>query len=121
LNQEDCKEDEFEIELKVKKSAIRSVEGGIARINSKYLKDCEEELRMVVVATEKKNKVLKLVDDRLAPDGTIVLREGDMDDLKLEEGDMVRITPYKKLGAEIKGSWKKLKSRFKKDKEKGDE
>lgn len=110
-------DEEHMLTLKVKKSAISSVESGVARMHSSHL-DCfeaEEEHEMVVIRNDKKTIVVKLVSDRLAPMDMIILREGDMEDLKIKEGDEVSIEPYHKLTDEIKGKWDKFVSRFKKD------
>ncbi|MFW3145660.1 MAG: hypothetical protein ACMUIE_02475 [Thermoplasmatota archaeon] len=111
----ECNE-EHVITLKVKKSAISSVDSGVARMHTSHL-DCfeDEDLEMVVIRHEKKSVVVKLVSDRLAPMETITLRPGDMESLKIKEGEEVTIEPYHKMTDDIKGKWDKFVKRFKKD------
>jgi hypothetical protein len=102
------------LRLPVRKSRISSVEGGIARIHSSHMDIFEEEEEhRVVLKHEKKDIVVILVSDRLAPKDTITLRGGDMEDLEIEEGDLVEIEPYHKLTDELKETWDKFISRFK--------
>jgi len=113
------------ISLPVKKSRIASVDGGIARLHSSHMDMFEEdESNMVVVRYGKKDKVVRLVSDRFAPRNVIILRPGDMEDLDVNEGEMVDIEPYHKLKDELKETWHKFASRFKKkdedEEEKGD-
>ncbi len=106
---------EFNIELSVKVSSIHSVETGIARIHSSYLEDMGDDIKMVVITFGEKDIVARLVSDRLAPKGVVILRSGDMESLKVKEGEMVTLTPYKKLTEGLKARWMKFKTRFKKD------
>ncbi len=106
---------EFNIELSVKVSSIHSVETGIARIHSSYLEDMGDDIKMVVITFGEKDIVARLVSDRLAPRGVVILRSGDMESLKVKEGEMVTLTPYKKLTEGLKARWMKFKTRFKKD------
>ncbi|MCK5774073.1 MAG: hypothetical protein KAH57_09835 [Thermoplasmata archaeon] len=108
---------EFNIELNVKVSSIHSVETGIARINSSYLEDMGDDIKMVVITFGEKDIVAKLVADRLAPEGVVILRSGDVDSLKVKAGEAVTLTPYKKLTEGLKARWMKFKARFKKDKD----
>lgn len=102
------------LRLPVRKSRISSVEGGIARIHSSHMDIFEDdEEHRVVLKHEKKDIVVVLVSDRLAPKDTITLRGGDMEDLEIEEGDLVEIEPYHKLTDELKETWDKFISRFK--------
>ncbi len=106
------------LRLPVRKSRISSVEGGIARIHSSHMDIFEDdEEHRVVLKHEKKDIVVVLVSDRLAPKDTITLRGGDMEDLKIEEGDLVEIEPYHKLTDELKETWDKFISRFKRNDE----
>jgi 4-hydroxy-3-methylbut-2-enyl diphosphate reductase IspH len=70
---------------------------------------------MIVVKAEEHKKVLKLVSDRFAEKGKIVLREDDMESLDLEAGDEVDIIPYTTMRSEIKEKWESFKERFKKE------
>ena len=106
---------EVHIELEVKVSSIHSVETGIARVNSSYLQDLGDDIKMVVITFDEKEIVAKLVADRLAPEGVVILRSGDIEGLNVKEGDTVTLTPYKKLTEGLKASWMKFKARFKKD------
>ncbi len=114
MSEEEIDENEFSIELKVKVSPIHSVESGIARINSSYLEDLEEEMKMVTITNGDKEIVVKLVDDKLAREGIVILRSGDVEKLEVNAEDPVTIAPYKKLTDELKESWTKFRARFKK-------
>jgi len=108
------KDEDVIISLPVKKSRISSVDGGIARLHSSHMEMFEEdESHMVVVRYGKKDKVVHLVSDRFAEKNVIILRPGDMEDLEVDEGDMVDIEPYHKLKDELKETWQKFASRFK--------
>jgi hypothetical protein len=122
LGNENDDDDDVILKLPVRKSMISSVEGGIARLHSSHMDvfEDENEEHMVVLRHEKKNIVVRIVSDRLAPKDTITLRSGDMDDLDVKEGDMIEIEPYHKLTDELKETWNKFISRFKrKDEEEG--
>ncbi|MBN1390188.1 MAG: hypothetical protein JXA22_06060 [Candidatus Thermoplasmatota archaeon] len=110
---ETCNEDADHVVLKVHKSAISSIGSGVARINQSYL-DCFEDhkIEMVELRAGKKHKVVKLVSDRFAKKGHVVLREGDMEDLEVKEGDEIELHPYKKLSQDMKENWQKFKDRF---------
>ena len=113
---------EFSIELKVKKSALSSIGSGIGRINSSYLEGInKDEFKMVSLERGKKKIAVKLVSDKLADEGCIILREGDMDSLKANEGDLVEITPFKTLGEDFKMTWEKFINKFKKDEKEEEE
>ncbi|MGA1792445.1 MAG: hypothetical protein ACMUHM_00685 [Thermoplasmatota archaeon] len=119
------KDEEVIISLPVKKSSISSVDGGIARLHTSHMDMFEdEESHMVIVRYGKKDKVVRLVSDRFAPKNVIILRQGDMEDLEVDEGDAVDIEPYHKLKDELKETWEKFASRFRKkdedEEEKGD-
>jgi hypothetical protein len=120
----DREEESMSISLPVRKSAISSVESGLARINISHM-DMFGDLEhpMAVLTNEKKRVVVKIVADRLAPANCITLRARDMDDLEVEEGDQVTLEPYSKLTSELKESWKKFIKRFKKkdEEEEGDD
>jgi hypothetical protein len=75
--------------------------------------DEEDEEHMVVLKFGKKDLVVKIVSDRLAPTDTITLRSGDMESLEVKEGDIIEIEPYHKLTDELKEKWDKFISRFK--------
>jgi len=112
------KDEDVIISLPVRKSKISSVEGGIARLHFSHMKMFEEDdQHMVVLKNGKKDKVVRIVSDRLAPKNVIILRAGDMEDLELEDGDIVDIEPYHKLTDELKETWQKFVSRFKKSDE----
>lgn len=113
---------EFAIKIKAKKSQISSVDSGIARIHESYVMDIEdEELKTVMLRNEDNKVAVKLVSDSRAPKNHIILREGDMEDLEVEDGDEIMITPYTNLGDDIKGQWNKLKEKIKKSKEEEEE
>lgn len=114
--------EEDALTLKVAKSSIKSVGSGIARMNEKHLKEFDGDIpEMIVVKAEEHKKVLKLVSDRFADKGKIVLREDDMEDLDLDAGDEVDIMPYVTLKSEIKEKWDSFKERFKKEEEEEEE
>ncbi|MEA3559226.1 MAG: hypothetical protein U9R75_08245 [Candidatus Thermoplasmatota archaeon] len=115
-------EEGLAITLKVKQSKISSVGSGVARMHSSHL-DCFEETDhdMVVIKKEGRSIVVKLVSDRLAQQNVLIMREGDMEDLKVKEGDEVTIEPYHKITKEIKERWDKFISRFKKNEEEENE
>jgi hypothetical protein len=111
-------DDRIVLKLPVRKSKISSVEGGIARLHSSHMEMFEDdEEHRVVLKHEKKDIVVILVSDNIAPKGVITLRSGDMEDLGIEEGDIVEIEPYHKLTDELKETWEKFISRFKKKEE----
>jgi hypothetical protein len=112
------KDEEVVIELPVHKSAISSVDKGIARLHSSHMDMFEEdEDHMVLISNEKKKIVVKLVSDRFARKDMIILRSGDMEDLDVREGDMVSIEPYHKMTDELKESWRKFVKKFKRGSE----
>jgi hypothetical protein len=119
----ESEEEEIQVSLPVRQSSISSVESGIARIHESHMDMFEgDEHPMGVISHEKNSIVVKIVGDRLAPEGFITLRSKDMDDLEVDEGEEVTIEPYSKMTDELKASWKKFKSRFKKDEDtEGDE
>jgi len=99
--------------LKVHLSKVDSFDSGIARIHSSHMNDFEEEeLEMVELRAGKKNKVVKLVSDRFARKGHVVLREGDMEDLEIKDGDEVELHPYHTFSKDLKESWKKFRERL---------
>lgn len=115
-------EEGIKVSMPVRKSSISSVEGGIARIHTSHMDMFEDdEHPMGVISHEKKSIVVKIVSDRLAPKGHITLRSGDIEELDVDEGEEVTLEPYSKLTDELKSSWKKFTSRFKKEEEEGDE
>ena len=118
----ECESEEHKVTLKVAKSSIGSVDSGVARMNSSLL-SCfgDDHPEMVTVSFGKKTKVLHLVSDRLAKKDRLVLREGDMKDLKVSDGDEVIIEPYTTLSEDMKASWKKFKDRLKKKNEEDEE
>jgi hypothetical protein len=121
LNKSNNEEEHF-VTLKVQKSAIGSIDSGIARINSTYLKSFDEEdIDMVELRAGKKKKVVRLTSDRLVPRGKVVLREGDMDDLEVENGEEIEIHPYHKLSDELKEKWAKFKDRLRRKDDEEDE
>ncbi|MBN1539760.1 MAG: hypothetical protein JW939_06410 [Candidatus Thermoplasmatota archaeon] len=116
---EDTKDEGVKISLPVQRSKISSVEEGIARVHSSHMDMfSDQETGMVVIRNGKKRTVVKIVGDRFAPANMIILRAGDMERLDVNEGDKVDIEPYQKLSGELKETWQKFVSRFKKkDKE----
>ena len=104
--------------LKVQKSAVSSIDSGVARIHSSHL-DCfeEDEIEMVKVRAGDEHKVVKLVSDKLAKKGHVILREGDMEDLEVEDGDEVELHPYQKLSEELKEGWQKFREKFRRHKD----
>jgi len=111
-------DEEVAVTLPVHKSAISSVDKGIARLHSSHMDMFEEdEDRMVLLKNGKKKIVVKLVSDRFARKDMIILRSGDMDDLDVKEGDLVKIEPYHKMTDEIKESWKMFVKKFKREEE----
>ena len=114
--------EEHQVTLKVMGSSIGSVDSGVARINSSHLSSFGEEVpKMVTVSSGKKKKVVNLVSDRLAKKGRVILREQDMKDLKVSEGDEITISPYTSLSEDMKVSWNKFKDKLKKHKEEDEE
>ena len=113
----------MQVSLPVRQSSISSVESGIARIHDSHMDMFEgDEHPMGVISHEKNRIVVKIVADRLAPEGYITLRSKDIEDLEVEEGEEVILEPYSKMTEDLKASWKKFTSRFKKDEEtEGDE
>ena len=111
---EEIHEDESNsVILKVHLSKVDSFDSGIARINSSHMDDFEkDEIEMVELKAGNKQKVVKLVSDRFAKIGHVVLREGDMEDLEIKDGDDVEIRPYHSFSEDLKESWKKFKDRF---------
>ena len=108
--------------LKVQKSAITSIDSGVARINSGHLDVFEkDEIEMIELRAGKKHKVVKLVSDRLADKDHVVLREGDMEDLEIEDGDEVELHPYHTFSEDLKESWQKFKEKFRRHKEEDEE
>lgn len=102
------------LRLPVRKSKISSVEGGIARVHSSHMDIFEDdEEHRVVLKHGKKDIVVILVSDRLAPKDSITLRSGDMEDLDIDEGEMIDIEPYHKLTDELKETWNKFIAKFK--------
>ncbi|MFO8051605.1 MAG: hypothetical protein R6V01_07905 [Thermoplasmatota archaeon] len=110
------------VTLKVHQSKINSFDSGIARIHSSHMDGLEgDELEMVELRAGKNNKVVKLVSDRFAKKGLVVLRDGDMEDLGIKDGDEVELHPYHTLSEDLKESWKKFQDRFKPHDEKDEE
>jgi len=121
LNNE-CNNEEHSVTLKVHKSAVSSVDSGVARIHSSHL-DCfeQDEIEMIELRAGKKHKVVKLVSDRLAKKGHVILREGDMEDLEIEDGDEVELHPYHKFSDDLKEGWQKFREKFRRHKEEDEE
>jgi hypothetical protein len=119
------KEEEQNVEtlrLKASISSIGSVGSGIARMNSKHLEAFGEEVpELIVVRTDEHKKVIKLVSDKLAPKGRIVLRKDDMEELEIDEDSEVDIAPYTKLSDDLRKTWSEFKERFRKDEEEEEE
>lgn len=104
------------VNLKVHLSKVDSFDSGIARIHSSHMDDFDQdEIEMVELRAGKKQKVVKLVSDKYAKIGRIVLREGDMEDLEIKDGDEVELRPYQTFSEDLKESWKKFKDKFRKD------
>lgn len=110
------------LKLQVYQSSIGSVGSGIARMNSIHLEIFgDDPPQLVLVRSEEKEKTVKLVSDRLAEKGKIILRKDDMVDLNLKDGDEVEILPYTKLSDDLKNKWDHFKERFRKDDEEEEE
>jgi hypothetical protein len=110
------------LKLKASMSSIESISSGIARINSTYLDIFEDEPpNLVIVRYNDKQKTIKLVADRLAEMGKIILRKDDMDDIKVKDGEEVDILPYTNLTDDLKKKWKHFKERFSKPDEEVEE
>jgi hypothetical protein len=113
VNEEEERES---ISLKVVSSSIESVDSGIARIHSTYLDEIDlGEKNLVTLRSENGIVTAKLVSDKLATKGAVVLREGDMKRLQVEEGDMIEMEPYSSVKDDIKDLWVKFKNRFKEE------
>lgn len=113
MNEEEERES---ISLKVVSSSIESVDSGIARIHSTYLDEIDlGEKNLVTLRSENGIVTAKLVSDKLATKGAVVLREGDMKRLQVEEGDMIEMEPYSSVKDDIKDLWVKFKNRFKEE------
>jgi hypothetical protein len=99
--------------LKVHQSRVGSFDSGIARINSSHMDSIgQDELEMVELRAGKKHKVVKLVSDSHAKKGRVILREGDMKDLGIKNGDDVELHPYHTFSEDMKGRWKKFQDKF---------
>lgn len=110
------------ISLPVRKSAISSIESGLVRINISHMEMYEgNEHPIAVLSREKKRIVVKIVSDRLAPEGYITLRAKDMEHLDVKEGEEVVLQPYSDLTSDLKSSWQKFIKRFKKSDEEEEE
>jgi len=106
-------DEDNKVTLKVHQSKIDSLDSGIARIHSSHMDNFEkDEIEMVELRAGKKNKVVKLVSDRFAKKGRVVLRKGDMDDLNIKNGDEVELHPYHTFSEDLKESWKKFQEKF---------
>ena len=117
-----CEDEEHFVTLKVHRSAVSSIDSGVARVNTSHL-DCFEndEIEMVELRAGKKHKVVKLVSDKLARKGYVVLRKGDMEDLEVDEEDEVEIHLYHTLKEDLKESWQKFKERIRRHKDEEEE
>ena len=101
------------ITLLVKTSGIGAVDSGIARIHESYLEELGDEApRQVIVRSDDKETVINLVADRMVKKGTIILRSGDMETLKVEDGHTVELLPYKSFREELKENWQRFKEKF---------
>ncbi|MGA1822423.1 MAG: hypothetical protein ACMUIG_07845 [Thermoplasmatota archaeon] len=111
-------EDLESISLKVVSSSIESVDSGIARIHSSYLDDIDlGENNLVTLRSEDRSVTAKLVSDKLADKGAVVLREGDMKRLQVDDGDMIDMEPYSSVKDDVKVLWEKFKDKFRKGSE----
>jgi hypothetical protein len=116
--QPETNEDDHFVTLKVGKSAITSMDSGIARIHDSYMKDfIDSEMKLVELHAGKKKKVVKLVSDRLVEKNTVILRNGDMDDLNVHEGSEIELHPHHTMGEDMRASWRKFTERWKGKKE----
>lgn len=99
-------DEENGVSMNVFPSSISSVDSGIARINEEHIKELgNEEHHLVRIRSEKTTITSKLFGDKLVPEGQVVLREGDMKELDVEQGDMVILLPYTTIKEEISSSW----------------
>jgi hypothetical protein len=114
--------EDHSVTLKVHKSGISSIDSGVARIHSSYMDVFDQdELEMIEIRAGKKHKVVKLVSDRLAKKNYVILREGDMEDLEIEDGDEVELHPYQTFSEDLKEGWQKFKEKFRRHKDEDDE
>ena len=121
MNKSNDKE-EHSVTLKVQKSAISSIDSGVARIHRSHLDVFDQdEIEMIELRAGKKHKVVKLVSDKLAKKGHVVLREGDMEDLEIGDGDEVELHPYHTFSEDLKEGWQKFKEKFRRHKEEDEE
>ncbi|MFO8051578.1 MAG: hypothetical protein R6V01_07770 [Thermoplasmatota archaeon] len=117
------KEEENEEETKgltftVKESRIDAVDTGIARIHSSYLEDIDiQDHHLVSIKSDEGEISVKLVSDKMADKGKVVLRSADMEDLKVKDGSEVTMEPYHTLKEDMEDLWEKFKNNFKKDEE----
>lgn len=112
MNKEEKQEDEG-ITFVVKESKIGSVDSGIARINSGYLKDIDlGEEHLVSIKSAEGEITVKLVSDKMAEKKKIVLRSADIEKLEVEEGSEVSLMPYTTVKEDMKDLWEKIKERF---------
>jgi formylmethanofuran dehydrogenase subunit D len=112
-NEKEEKDEEYAIEMKVVPSRISSVDSGIARINEMHLKELgNEEHHLIRIRSEKTTITSKLFGDKLVPEGQIVLREGDMEDLGVNNGDEVELLPYTTIKEDISTSWQNFKQKI---------
>jgi hypothetical protein len=115
-------DEDHSVTLKVHKSKVGSFDSGVARIHSSHMDSFEQdELEMVELRAGKKHKVVKLVSDRFAKKGRVVLREGDMKDLEIKNGDEVELHPYHTFSEDLKESWKKFQDKFRRHKDEDEE
>jgi hypothetical protein len=116
------KEDIDSISLKVAMSKIGAVDHGIARINSKYLKDADlGDKNLVTLRSEDSSVTVRLVSDEIANEGVVSLREGDMEKLDVKEGDNIQMEPYTTVLEDTKEMWGRIKERFKKEEKEEEE
>ncbi len=119
---EEEEKEEIKLTLKASLSSIGSVGSGIARMNSRHLEAFGEEApELIVIRSEEHKKVVKLVSDKLAPKGRIVLRKDDMEELEIEKDDEIDVLPYEKLTDQVKEAWEDFKDRFRKEDEEEEE
>lgn len=100
----------IKLDLKVKESKILG-EGGIARINKKYLDETDikpgDRVEICLPGMEGKGIIVDVSVDKYVGGGMIVLRKNDMVKLGVEEYDSVVLCTYKNISDEMLDGVKK--------------
>jgi len=89
------------VDVKVKKSKIGKT--GRTRVCQNALESLElEDGTDIVITSDEKSITLKAFTDDLVEEGVIYLREKDMNSLKVNEDDIVSISPHETLTKKAK-------------------